>query len=235
MEILSTVEIIGKSLYLRDHDVLLATDFHMGYEESLIKKGAMIPKTMYKDIVKSLDEIFKKVKPKIFVIPGDLKHEFGRILKQEWKDTLKLLDYLSKKVKEIIIIKGNHDKVLEPLAKKAGVKVVNEYLVGDFLIIHGDKEPTIPKGVKTIIMGHEHPAVYLTEGRRREKFKCFIKGKYKRKNLIVMPSFNPLTTGTDVISNPLLSPLLDKGVSKFEVYVVGKETLYFGKVRDIEE
>ena len=57
----------------------------------------------------------------------------------------------------------------------------------------------------------------------------------KSKELIAVPSFNPLLEGTDVLKEELLSPFLkNKNIKNFEVYVVGeKETFRFGRVKDI--
>ena len=98
---------------------------------------------------------------------------------------------------------------------------------------HGDYIPA--KLAPIIIMGHEHPAITLREKAKAEKFKCFLKGKYKKSMLIVQPSFNPLTEGTDVIKEQVLSPLI-ADISKFEVYVVNDKThevLPFGRIKNI--
>ena len=88
---------------------------------------------------------------------------------------------------------------------------------------------------KTIIIGHEHPAIVLKEGPRKEKYKCFIKGKFKRKNLIVMPSFNLVTEGTDVLLETRLSPFLQRDISSFECWIVADKVYYFGKLKGISD
>ncbi len=234
MEIHPGIQIIDLALYVPEQKILVVSDFHLGYEESLARKGVLVPRQQYKNTIDCLEQIFAKVKADTVVITGDLKHEFGRATKQEWKDVMRLLDYLSRKCKKIILLKGNHDPSLAPIANKQRLEILTEYRVGDMLFIHGDVIPEEP--AKVNIMGHEHPAVTLTKEARREKYKCFIKGKWKRKTLIVLPSFNLLTIGTDITSEKLLSPLLEKGVSTFDVWVHDeqkKEALYFGKVKKL--
>ena len=88
----------------------------------------------------------------------------------------------------------------------------------------------IPSGVETLIIGHEHPAITLREGRKTEKFKCFLRGRWKGKELIVLPAFNPLMEGTDILTEPAISPLV-KQMKRREVFVIGaKEVLNFGKI-----
>jgi putative SbcD/Mre11-related phosphoesterase len=233
MNILPSIRIIGLTLYLEKHKVLVIADSHIGYEEALNKEGVMIPRLQYKEIMKQLEPVFKEIKPDIIVMLGDIKHEFGTISRQEWRDTLNLLDYLLSKTGKVILIKGNHDTILGPLADKKGLAVRDSFLVDDVLFCHGhkliDEKSDSFKMAKTIIIGHEHPAISLCDGPRVEKYKCFLLGKFKKKNLIVMPSFNFVTEGTDVMQEKLLSPFIES-LDDFEAFVVGDKVYKFGKI-----
>ncbi len=144
---------------------------------------------------------------------------------------LAFLDYLSSKCEEVIIIQGNHDPIIKPIAEKKNIKVVGLLEVGDSLIVHGDE--IVETKLKRIIVGHEHPAITVVEGSKREKYKCFLKGKFKGKEIIVVPSFNPLLEGTDVLQGKVLSPFLKK-LEEFEVFIVSEgEAFGFGKVKDL--
>jgi len=230
MEISKNIEIIDLCLYLKKEKVLVIADTHIGYEESLNKQGVLIPRFQFKEVIKRLEKVFSRVKVDKVVMNGDIKHEFGTISEQEWRHTLMLLDFLKRYCNEVILVKGNHDTILGPIARKRDVKVVDEYMVGDVLVVHGDKIPSKLKGVKTIIIGHEHPAVSIKEGVRSELFKCFLKGKFGRGVLIVQPSFNLVTEGTDVLKESLLSPFLKQELSDFEVFIVGDKVYDFGKL-----
>ena len=135
------------------------------------------------------------------------------------------------------MIKGNHDKILGPIAKKRNVKIVENYKVNGILVIHGDKlaDKETLKGIKTIIIGHEHPAISIKEEPRTEVFKCFLKGKFQRKNLIVQPSFNLVTEGTNIIKGKVLSPFLKHDLSNFEVFIVGDKVYDFGKLKKLKD
>ncbi len=233
MEIHPGIEMIDLALYLKDSKTLVLADLHIGFEEALAKQGVLVPRFQYKDMIDRLEQIFSKIKPKTVVLNGDLKHEFGAITKQEWKETMRLFDYLSRKCEQIIVVKGNHDPNIGPLADKKAVKVVDELNLDNIAIVHGDSPPLAKS--KVILMGHEHPAVTLRDRGRAERYKCFIKGKYGKSTLIVQPSFNPCVEGSDVTKEQVLSPLI-KNISAFEVFVIDdarKKTLYFGKVKDI--
>jgi len=307
MKVFDNIQIIDLGLYSKK--TLIMTDFHIGYEEALNKQGILMPRFQFREIIERLENIFRKLKGKIdnIVILGDLKHEFGTISEQEWRHTLRLLDYLGKHCKEIILLKGNHDKILGPIAEKRNVKVRDYYIIepmkndnrmpiakktneqapitkqtnnknkqkiinitralknlviknsqkstGKILCLHGDKIPSkeLLEGISTIIIGHEHPAVSIKDGPRAELFKCFLIGKWKRKDIIVVPSFNLVTEGTDILRNcyaisgtqkipkefsivmkeKVLSPFLKGNLRNFEVVVVGDKLYYFGKVKDL--
>ena len=232
MEISKGIEIVDLALWVKDENILIINDLHLGYEEVLHKKGILVPRIQTKEVLQKLEEIFKKVQPQKIIINGDLKHEFGIVLSQEWKEILSLLDFLIKKKIEIIIIKGNHDPIIKPIAEKREIKVVNEYKIKDILIVHGDE--LVETKAKRIIIGHEHPAITIREGSKWEKYKCFLKGRWKNKELLVLPSFNPLLEGTDVLKEQLLSPFLDD-LKKFEIFIVNKgEVFNFGRINNLK-
>ena len=238
IEALKGIEIIDLALYLKETQVLVLADLHIGIEESLVKQGVMIPKFHFRDLVDRVENIFttlakQKRKVKVVVINGDLKHEFGTISEEEWRNTLKMLDYLARRCERIVLVRGNHDKKLGPIADKRKVLFVDEFIDGEIMICHGDEIPKLPPSVKTVIIGHEHPAVSIYEELRKETYKCFLVGKYLRKNIIVMPSLNPLMEGTDVNDEKMLSPFLQKDLGNFEVYIVADKVYPFGKLKKI--
>lgn len=247
VELTKNIEIVDLGLYLSSYKTLILSDLHIGYEEALRKQGVLIPKFHFRDLVKRVEGIFnilkkEKKEVEIIIINGDLKHEFGKISDEEWRNTLKLLDWLGRKCSKILLVQGNHDKVLGPIADKRKVSLVDSVLLGDVMIVHGDKLVDVPAPVKTLIIGHEHAAVAVSDDLRSETFKCFLLGKYSHKtdgvraknvNLIVMPSMNPVVEGTDVLSEKLLSPFLKQDLSKFKAYIVGDEVYDFGKLESI--
>jgi uncharacterized protein len=245
VQILKDIEILSLALYLKKQNALVIGDVHIGYEEELNKRGVLIPRFHFKDVLSRLNYTFHILEPLLkkskkrkldkIVINGDLKHEFGRISNQEWREILQLLDFLSKYCKKIVLIKGNHDITLSPIAKKRNITMVDEYSDGGLFISHGHK---IPKSVEfkeahTIIIGNEHPAISVKDGPRSETFKCFLKGSFKKKKMIVMPSSNPITIGTDVLKEKFISPFLEQDIKKFEVYIVADRVYYFGKIKDL--
>ncbi|MDD5112276.1 MAG: metallophosphoesterase [Candidatus Altiarchaeota archaeon] len=236
LEIIPGARIIGLTLFLVKEKTLVFADTHLGYEEYLNSQGIMVPRFQYKEITKHLKEILEQTKPKTIVINGDLKHEFGKISGQEWTEAMKFLDYL--KDYEVILVKGNHDNTIGPLAGKKNIRIADEYKTGEYLITHGHTTPAKEKlkGIKTIIIGHEHPAIGLSEEGRTEKVKCFMAGRWQGKNLLVMPSLNFVTEGTDITQEKTLSPLLQGDLGDFGITGVEEgRILRFGKLKEIRQ
>ncbi len=237
MDILPNTEIIDTALYFKKHKLLVFGDVHIGYEEALNKQGILVPRNFFAELMKRTETILEKTKPNIIIILGDLKHEFGIISETEWRHTIRFLNLLQKYAKKIILIKGNHDTILEPIANTKNLEVVNEYVLDNILFVHGDKIPkqASETNIKTIIIGHEHPAVTLTDWPRRETYKALLIGKWKNKQLIVLPSFTAITEGTDVLKEKLLSPFLNKKtIVNFGCYSIADKPYFFGKLRNIK-
>lgn len=237
------IRYISKCLLIEEgkSKVLVVGDLHLGYEELLNKAGVFVSRQMFDEMISDFNLIFGEVgRVDKVVLLGDIKHDFGGISKQEWDDVTKLLDYLESMSDEIIVIKGNHDTIVEPIIKKKKMKTHDYYFWKEFCFLHGDKdfEEIWKRKFEFLVVGHVHPAVKLREGAKVEKYKCFLSGKYKGKNIIVLPSFVEYNIGSDPReSEDMLA--WDVNLSNFEVFIVsvepGKlEVLDFGKLGKIK-
>ncbi len=235
IEILQGIFALGLGVWIPKKKLLAIADLHIGYEEALNAEGILVPRQQFKLTKELLERMLAEVKPKIIVINGDLKHEFGGISKQEWRETLAIFDLLSNHSKKIVLIKGNHDTILEPLAKKRNLKIKDFYCIEDICITHGHKILAEKEfqAAKILIIANEHPAISIREGVKSELYKCFLLGKWKSKKLIVMPSFLPIIEGTDVRKERILSPYLQQSLANFEVFAVGDKVYRFGKLKNI--
>ncbi len=234
---------ISKALFFPENGILAVGDLHIGYEHMMMKSGVAIPETQVDDAINDFKEIFRELKDggyalKKIVFLGDIKHYFN----YEWKERFnfdKILDFLRQHVKDsdIILIKGNHDKF-----DFAGKKMKNYYINGDVAFFHGHKSfPQIFQDkIKTIVLGHLHPSVLLSDKAnvKREKYKCFLAGKFQGKETIIVPSFFGIIEGSAVNDEYYrneegFSVIEPKLLDKFEAHVIGDDgKIYnFGKVR----
>jgi len=233
------IEYIGKTLLIKlnGKKVLAVGDLHLGYEESMNRSGILVSREMFNEIKKDFDCVFGKVgRVDEVVLLGDVKHIFGGIAKQEWEDVLGVIDYLSERSEKTIIVKGNHDAILEPiLGKRKFIELKDYYVACEFCFLHGNKEygGMFGKEIKYWVMGHGHPAVSISEprGAKVEKYKCFLVGKFKGKNIIIVPSFFVGNIGSDAREFDLGFPW-DFKFKNFNVKVVGEslEVLDFGNL-----
>jgi len=163
------------------------------------------------------------------VLLGDVKHDFGKIARQEWKEVLELFDFFKRKNCNIIIIKGNHDKIID-------IKVFDKYVLENVCFMHGDVDfkESYDKKIKFWVVGHGHPAVKISDGVKIEKYKCFLVGKYKGKKVIVVPSFFEGNAGSDPREDELGLAWNFK-IDIFDVKIVGDnlEVLDFGKLKNL--
>lgn len=227
---------IDKALWFEKQRILVIADLHIGYEQYLTEQGILLPRKQFEVMKKELSFLLNFLQPKKVIINGDLKHEFGEISKQEWQEALAILDLLLAKAK-VVLIKGNHDTILEPIARKKGVRIVDYYCInnGEVCFMHGHKIFEKPmKKAKLLVFAHTHPAITLREGIKVEKYKCWLVGKWKRKRVIVMPSFIFYVEGSDVLSHYFEQPFL-KHLDNFEVLVIGDKVYKFGKIKDLRE
>ncbi|MAG52580.1 MAG: phosphoesterase, partial [Nanoarchaeota archaeon] len=226
MKIHNNIEIRDLALAYKDH--LIISDLHIGLEEALNKQGILIPRFQFEGIKAKLKKLLTN-EIKVVVINGDLKHEFGTISEQEWRHTLEILDLCLENSRKVILVKGNHDTILDPIAEKKNIEILDDYIIDDITLIHGDKLKEINTSI--IIIGHEHPALSIKDEIRNETYKCFLKGKYKNKTLIVTPSFCLVRPGVDVLTKEYPTPYR-KNLDNFEVYVVGDKIYNFGKLKN---
>jgi len=228
-------EFIGKSVFLRKEKILAIADLHLGFEQALAESGMFVPRGEYKEIINELKIILEQTgKLKEIIILGDLKHEFGTISGQEWAEVTGLLDFLAENCEKIVLVKGNHDTILEPIARKKNLQVVDWYVSGENFFMHGHKlfDECLDKKIKRIFIGHKHPAIIIRKGAKQETYKCFLVGKWQEKEVIILPSFFPLTEGSDVFIEET-GLALNLNLKEFRVYAVGDKVYDLGKARDV--
>jgi uncharacterized protein len=237
MEILDGIIAEDLFLYLPRYKVFIISDIHLGYEESLNRQGIFIPRNNYNDLLlrleKALESIKKKYSVEKIILNGDIIHEFGKVAQKEKDLVRRFLGFLSK-YGEIFIIVGNHDKMLKYFLDE---HMLDKIIFGRIIVTHGDKllPPRLLKDIDTIIIGHEHPSLTVSSGARFEKYKCFLKGEYSHKNILVMPSCNLFIEGTDMLREKALSPFLKKSnVLDFKAYIVEDKIYDFGKLKSLK-
>lgn len=237
---------VGKTLFFPKEKILAVGDLHLGYSEMLRQKGLEISIKQFEEVAEELEKTIKYIKAcygKIeeIVFLGDIKHHFG-YLETEKKEIKKLISFLRKQSideNKVIFVRGNHEK-----NEKSG-KYCDFYIVKDIAFVHGHRDflEIYDQKINLVVMGHLHPTVTLSDKMKikREKYKCFLVGRYKKKNFVVVPSFISLTEGVSLSEftdekGYDYSIVPNKELENFDVFAVsepGGETLGFGKLGNL--
>lgn len=229
---------LSKTLFFPKKGILVIADLHLGYDSMLKNNGINLPFNQLEETKKEIELILKKIKAiytlKKIILLGDIKHHFN-FQQNEICDLRNFLNFLEKYLskEKIILIKGNHDTFT-----LRDYKLHDFYIENEIAFTHGDKDyPDLKnKEIKTIVTGHLHPAVFIKDKMKikKEKYKCFLIGKYKNKEFIIIPSFFSFTEGIN-FDDPGARNGNDQIIPKnklksFDTYVVGKNEVYsFGK------
>jgi uncharacterized protein len=236
----------GKTLFFPEKGILAIGDLHLGFEYQLQQSGLIVPERQVAEVKEELEKIFKEIKEKglkvkKIVFIGDIKHSFSYQWKEKnyFKEVIEFLkEYIPEK--DIFLIKGNHDTIDYSFSDK----LKDYYKKDDVVFTHGHVlfPEVFENKIKTVVMGHLHPSILLSDkqGIKREKYKCFLIGKFKKKEIIILPSFLSTVEGTSVnnIKNDYedyFSIIPKKSLLNFEIYAVGEnETYNFGKVKNLK-
>ncbi|WP_457612301.1 metallophosphoesterase [Methanocaldococcus sp.] len=211
-----------RALIYKSYAIL--SDLHLGFDISFLETGANFPMIHEKEVLNRILKLIDKYKIKNLVLNGDIKHNFTPIQKEIElvKNFIKKIDEY---VEELIIIKGNHDTYLNKIIE------THEYIkLSKYVIFHGHNKIDV-EGF--YIIGHEHPAIKLRdEVGAIYKFPTYL----TYKNCLVIPNFNPLSPGNDLINNYPSSPVLKKIYNDMEAIAITEAGLLnFGKIKDIKK
>ena len=180
-----------RALYWVEQNSLIISDLHLGKTAHFRKNGLALPTQLILNDLARLSELIQHFRVKKLMIIGDFIHagynsEFDLFTK--WKE-----DYSSL---EIILIKGNHDRVSDIYFSELGIKSIHSELeIYPFLFSH----EFIETEKYFVISGHIHPGVNLvSKVKNNHKFRCFI----KTNNQLILPAFSSFA-GTNTKDHPL--------------------------------
>ncbi len=183
-------------IWYKKKEIIILADLHVGYDHSLLEKGISIPGSQNKLIIERLSHVFNRYHPQEVVVVGDFKHSFSGDDKRELWDMYDMIDYITEKA-NLTLIRGNHDNYLQTIASKKGIPFFeNELQINGLTLSHGHGKVD-HKGL--LVMGHEHPSVKIRdEAGGVINFPCFL--YHPLNNVVILPAFNPLFEGRDMLS-----------------------------------
>ncbi|ENN96842.1 phosphoesterase [Methanocaldococcus villosus KIN24-T80] len=199
----------------------IIADTHIGFDISFNESGANFPLIQKDRVINNILKLIENYKIKSLIINGDLKHNFYPI-KREIEFVNEFLNLLNEHV-ELILIKGNHDTYLSKITE-----TYDYFELGKYTVTHGHK---VVEG-DFLILAHEHPSIKIRDEITTYKFPIYLVNK----NYIVLPAFNPLSPGNDLVNNYPSSPIIKKDYLDGEVFGITEiGLLEFGKLKDLLE
>lgn len=208
-------------------DYLVIADLHLGYEKTIKERGYTIP-NQRKAFAERIKQLVAKTNAKKLIILGDIKHNIPTATINEKYELPWFFREISPMFKEIVITKGNHDGLIEKMIHEDNVKIVKEFLLGEFVFVHGHSYPSIKaKNCKILVIGHVHPTFRIQDkAGTRHNYPCWVFGKINPKkikrykevkweNVIVVPAFNQMLTGYETLTGPLA-----KSIKKEEILLL---------------
>lgn len=199
---------------------ICVADLHIGIEVQLRLGGFNIPSQTPK-MQASLEELSSKGEN--LLILGDLKHRIPSVGYRENKEIGPLMERLGECYESVTLVSGNHDggiaSVLPKSVRAVSGRGVRLEDVGAF---HGHIWPSESvMEAQSVVMGHTHPSVLLMDSMgAKTNEKCWVRARFEKKTvaeryghcpkeIVVVPAFNPLLTGTPLNSRrqPMIGPL----------------------------
>jgi putative SbcD/Mre11-related phosphoesterase len=230
-------------------ETLVIADLHIGYEWEVRLKGIMLP-SLTKRILTRILNLVKKYSVKRLLILGDLKHTVYGPRGLEWRDIPSFMKRIVEELEWVGVVPGNHDGDLYAVLPD-GVELVDPdgIVLNSILFTHGHKrvdailEKKIREEhvVKTIVVGHFHPAVELIDDLGyRYVIPVWVKSRFRGDvELILMPAFNE-NIGKLTMNNPgkiseeLRGFLKNGSISLNEAEAYSLNLVLLGKIGDIE-
>lgn len=187
-----------RAAYLPAADALVLADLHLGRGEDTALELPITGR-----VPERVAGLVDWCAPSTVVLAGDVVHSFAAPSGPVEAAFEAIADAASAAGADLVVLSGNHDGALATLAD-----LEPSVTLGDgTLVCHGHEPPEA--AADRYLIGHDHPAI-LIEGQRRP---CYLYGVavHRGVDVIVLPAFSPLATGTlvnDLERYDASSPLL---------------------------
>jgi DNA ligase-associated metallophosphoesterase len=173
-----------KALWLPDLKSLVVADVHWGKIDHFRKAGIPVPLKGNDKNAETLISIINLFRPKRVIFIGDLFHS---IYNDGWETFGQVRKAFTQCAFELVI--GNHDILSERQYERHKIKLHDESLLLNNLLLTHEPLEEIPEGVFNIA-GHVHPGAHLRgTGRQSMILPCF----YIKTNQCILPAFGAFT------------------------------------------
>ncbi|CAN5145668.1 ligase-associated DNA damage response endonuclease PdeM [soil metagenome] len=175
-----------KAIYWEQEKALIAADVHLGKVGHFRKAGIAVPRDMEQNDLAVLSDLVHEHQPEKLIFLGDFFHSD---MNADWDWFILWRSQFPKL--EIILIRGNHDIILDSYYHNLNISLHHKLLIGPFLMLHHPLEGVqLERAEGYSFCGHIHPGVNLVgRGRQSLTLPCFAFGSKQ----VVLPSFGNFT------------------------------------------
>lgn len=179
----------GRAMFWPKKKALIFSDLHLGKTAHFRKNGIALPSSLILEDLNRLSGLIHHFQAEKLMVVGDFLHagknsEFE--IFKEWKSEFSHI--------EIMLIKGNHDRIPEAELSKLGLTEIHSTWEESGFVFSHD----LIKTDQFLISGHIHPGLSLKTGTRRYlKFPCYVVCEKQ----LILPAFSSFT-GLDTINHP---------------------------------
>lgn len=173
-----------KCLFWEAQRTLVLADLHVGKSAHFRKAGIAIPQHIFQEDMHRLFQQIHLFNPDRLLIVGDLFHSHEN-REHAWFSTWRE----SIQSKEVVLVKGNHEILLDESYEKLGLTIVErQFEQGPFAFTH--ILPAQRKSELFYFSGHVHPGVKLSgRGKQSFTFPCF----HFTEQTCTLPAFSNFT------------------------------------------
>jgi len=200
-----------RAIWLPESRTLAIADPHLGYAWANRHAGQLLPIAVAEDTLPRLIALLEDYAPRELLILGDIVHRAAPVA--ALVDTLRDLVTQVRGRTLLRALRGNHDRHLARLLADAGIDLplLGSHAAPPHQFLHGDavdelaapaELALVGKAGGRIIMGHEHPAISLSDGIASHlRAPCFLVGP----QLVIVPAFSPWAAGANIRGGEFLS------------------------------
>ncbi|MEM0097143.1 MAG: metallophosphoesterase [Conexivisphaerales archaeon] len=216
-----------RGVYFRELDLLAVSDLQLGEERVLAEESKIyLPEIQIKLVIEEIRKMHELTGAGRILINGDFKHGFSGASRQEWVEVEKVYKESRALYREVIVVRGNHDNYLSNISALLGFNLNDEYFEAGYKFVHGHRLNPL-EGVRTLVIGHEQPAILLRKGFDSIKMPVILYGKaISGINFICLPALSPISSGVEVNAidkRELLSPYFKSVVDVDELNAIAIE------------
>jgi putative SbcD/Mre11-related phosphoesterase len=204
-----------RALWLARERTLVVADLHLGYAWTHRHAGQLLPLAP-DDTLARLEALVNDFAPEELVLLGDVVHGFTPS-EEVLAEIRHLASGIGSRVR-LRLVEGNHDFALKKMLRRLGLDLAVELqiFVGPHVLLHGHTPDDLKAAALIaasgerggrVILGHEHPAVRLSDGvASSARCPCFIVGE----GTLVLPCFTEWSAGGN--AGPSWLSALGKGM-----------------------